>query len=311
MYVIGMDKYEEMKTFVQIVDAGGISHAADTLDIAKSAVSRRLKELESRLHVQLFNRSTRKFSLTDTGKSYYEQCLRLLNDLEEVESLVTNENAKPTGKLRIAAPLSFGISHLGDVVKTFINNNPDIQIELHLDDRRINIIEEHYDIALRIGVLEDSQLIARKLFTLNLIPVASTKFLNTHGAPETAQDLESLEMVGYMLGDDYLHYTSPDGQVGKIKPKIVHSCSNGDFIAELIANDIGYSILPSFIAYKHIENKSMVPLLPGYSWGNEHAYAVYPSNRHLSGRVRAFIDHLVRSFENTPYWDKCIRHLLR
>jgi len=302
-----MDKYEEMKTFVQIVDSGGISHAASKLDIAKSAVSRRLNDLESRLHIQLFNRSTRKFSLTDTGKSYYEQCLRLLNDLDEVESLVTNENRKLTGKLRIAAPLSFGVAHLGNVVKTFINNHPDIKIELNLDDRRINIIEEHYDIALRIGVLEDSQLIARKLFKLNLIPVASPNFLNMHGVPKSASDLESLPMVGYMLSNDYLHYTDPTGHAGKIKPQIVHSCSNGDFIAELISNDIGYCILPSFIAYKYIEDKRLVPLLPKYIWGNENAYAVYPSNRHLSRRVRAFIEYLISSFENTPYWDDCIK----
>lgn len=302
-----MDKYEEMKTFVQIVNSGGISHASNKLDIAKSAVSRRLSDLESRLRVQLFNRSTRKFSLTDTGKSYYEQCLRLLNDLEEVESLVTNENTKLTGRLRIAAPQSFGLAHLGNVVKTFINNNSDIQIELNLDDRRINIIEEHYDIALRIGVLEDSQLIARKLFTLNLIPVASVNFLKIHGVPETAKDLESLAMVGYMLSHDYLNYTDPKGRLGKIKPKIIHSCSSGDFIAELISNDIGYSILPSFIAYKYIQNKSLIPLLSDYSWGNENAYAVYPSNRHLSRRVRAFIDHLITSFENTPYWDNHLK----
>jgi len=299
-----MDKYKEMKTFVQIVDSGGISHASDKLNIAKSAVSRRLNDLESRLRIQLFNRSTRKFSLTDTGKSYYEQCLRLLNDLEEVESLVTNENTKLTGKLSITAPLSFGIGHLGNVVKAFIDKHPDIQIELNLDDKHINIIEEHYDIALRIGVLEDSQLIARKLFTLNLLPVASTDFIDKYGIPETAIDLEKLPMVGYLLSNDYLHFTDPDGQLGKIKPKIVHSCSNGDFIAGLISRDIGYSILPSFITYNYIKNKTLVPLLNGYSWGNENAYAVYPSNRHLSRRVRAFIDYLISSFDNIPYWDE-------
>ncbi len=299
-----MDKYQEMKTFVHIVDSGGISHASNKLNIAKSAVSRRLSDLESRLHIQLFNRSTRKLSLTDTGRAYYEQCLRLLNDLEEVESSVTNENVKLTGKLRIAAPQSFGLAHLGSVVETFILDNPDIQIELDLDDRRANIIEEHYDVALRIGVLEDSQLIAKKLFRLNLVPVASTKFLNDYGIPETTKDLESLPMFGYMLSSDYLHYTDPQGIIGHIKPKIVHSCSDGDFIAELISKGIGYSILPTFIAYKYIANNRLVPLLPDYTWGNENAYVVYPSNRHLSRRVRVFIDHLTMNFENTPYWDK-------
>lgn len=302
-----MDKYEEMKTFVQIVDSGGITQAANKLDIAKSAVSRRLNDLECRLRVTLFNRSTRKFSLTDTGKSYYEQCLRLLNDLEEVESLVTNENSRITGKLRVTAPLSFGLAHLGKVVKEFIDKHPEIQLELNLDDRRINIIEEHYDIALRIGALADSQLIARKLFTLNLIPVASRNFLKINGVPQTAKDLENLPMIGYMLSKNHFNYTDREGKSGKIKPPIIHQCNNGNFIAELASSDLGFAVLPSFIVYKQIENGSLIPLLPGYSWGKEGAYAVYPSNRHLSRRVRAFIDHLVTSFENNCYWDKCIQ----
>jgi len=301
-----MDKYEEMRTFVHIVDAGGISHAANRLDIAKSAVSRRLNDLEARLQVQLFNRSTRKLSITDTGRSYYQQCLRLLNDLNEVESSLCEDNAKLTGTLRIAAPLSFGLSHLGDVIKRFIHDHPEIKIDLSLDDRRVNIIEEHFDVALRIGVLEDSQLFARKLFTLNLIPVASANFLKIHGIPRTAKDLEKLPLVSYPISSNYLQYSDAKGNTGKIKPNIIHACNNGSFNAELVSNDIGYCILPSFIAYKYIENNALVPLLCDYSWGNESAYAVYPSNRHLSQRVRTFIDFLVISFENVPYWDKCI-----
>ena len=130
-----MDRYEEMKTFVHIVDSGGISHAADQLGIAKSAVSRRLSDLESRLSIQLFNRSTRKFSLTDTGQSYYNECIRLLNDLEEVESSITSSNQKLTGKLRITAPLSFGLGHLAPVITDFIAEHPNVQLELDLNDR--------------------------------------------------------------------------------------------------------------------------------------------------------------------------------
>ena len=180
-----MDKYEEMKTFVQIVESGGISHAANHLDIAKSAVSRRLNDLEARLRVQLFNRSTREFHLTDTGNAYYQQCIRLLNDLAEVESLVTRENKTLKGKLRVAVPLSFGLGHLGKVIYGFIKKHPEIQIDIDLNDREINLIEDNYDLSLRIGVLEDSQLIARKLFELKLIPVASPNFIKKYSMPKT------------------------------------------------------------------------------------------------------------------------------
>jgi len=301
-----MDKFEEMKTFVFIVDTGGITHAANKLNIAKSAVSRRLNDLESRLHIQLFNRSTRKLSLTDLGKSYYEQCLRLLNDLNEVESSITSENTKLTGKLRIAAPLSFGVGHLGKVIKAFATEHPDIQIELNLDDRKVNLIEEHYDIALRIGVLADSQLIARKLFKLNLMPVASTEFIKEYGLPKTPHDLDNLPMIDYMLRTNQFQFTDIKGASGKINPKIIHTCSNGDFIAELVANGLGFCLSPSFITYKHIENGNLIPLLQGYSWGEQNAYAVYPSKRHLSRRVQTFINFLIECFKGKPYWDKYI-----
>jgi len=299
-----MDKYEEMKTFVQIVESGGISHAANQLNIAKSAVSRRLNDLELRLSVRLFNRSTRKFNLTDTGNAYYQQCIRLLNDLAEVESLVTRENKVLKGKLRITVPLSFGLGHLGKVIYGFIKEHPEIQIDIDLNDREINLIEDNYDLSLRIGVLEDSQLIARKLFELNLIPVASPNFIKKYGMPKTPHELEKLPMIDYTLSSDYLSFSNKKGHSARIKPHIIHSCSNGDFIAEMVSYDLGFSILPSFIVYQYIENKKLQPLLTDYNWGNEHAYAVYPSTRHLSSRVRTFVDYLVEYFEGVPYWDK-------
>ena len=303
-----MDKYEEMRTFVHIVDSGGISHAADQLGIAKSAVSRRLSDLESRLRIQLFNRSTRKFNLTDTGQSYYNECIRLLNDLEEVESLVTRSNLKLSGKLRITAPLSFGLGHLGPVIADFITEHPDLQIELDLNDREVNLIEENYDLSLRIGVLEDSQLIARKLFKLKLVPLASPEYLKKQGIPMTPQELEKHSMIAYTISTgDYLHYTAQDGTQGSIKPKVSHSCSNGDFMEKLVLSGLGFAILPTFLAYKQIEKGALIPLLTNYSWGQENAYAVYPSTRHLSYRVRAFIDYLLVRFQGTPYWDECIK----
>jgi len=304
-----MDRYEEMQTFVRIIDAGGISRAADQLDIVKSAVSRRLSDLESRLGVQLINRSTRKFTLTDTGRAYYDQCIRLLNDLEEVESSLSSEYKKVTGKLRISTPLSFGLSHLGPVIKDFIDLYPDVSLDLDLNDRQVNLVEDNFDLAIRIGVLEDSQLIARRLFKLNAVAVASPEYLAIHGTPTHPNDLNQLEMIGYSLSSrDYLNYQSTNGESGSIKPNIIHSFSNGDFIRQMVLSGIGFTLTPSFIVYKEIEEGSLIPFLSNYNWLEANAYAVYPPTRHLSHRVRAFIDFMVQRFEGTPYWDRCLEN---
>jgi len=303
-----MDRYEEMQTFVRIIDAGGISRAAEQLDLVKSAVSRRLSDLESRLGVQLINRSTRKFTLTDTGRAYYEQCIRLLNDLEEVESSLSSEYKKVTGKLRISAPLSFGLSHLGAVIKDFIEAYPQVSLDLDLNDRQVNLVEDNFDLAIRIGVLEDSQLIARRLFKLNAVVVASPEFLEKHGTPTHPKDLKGLDMIGYSLADkDYLSYRSNSGESGTIQPNMIHSFSNGDFIRQMVLSGIGFTLTPSFIVYKEIEQGSLIPFLCDYRWIEANAYAIYPPTRHLSHRVRAFIDFMVQCFEGTPYWDRCIQ----
>ena len=234
----------------------------------------------------------------------------MLNDLEEVESSVTSSDQKLTGKLRITAPLSFGLGHLGPVITDFIAEHPDVQIELDLNDREVNLIGESYDMSLRIGVLEDSQLIARKLFKVSLVSLASPEYLKKHGTPMTPQELENHPMIGYTISSgDYLHYTAQDGNQGSIKPSVSHSCSNGDFMGKLVRSGLGFTILPTFLAYKYIEKGELIPLLTDYSWGQENAYAVYPSTRHLSYRVRAFIDYLLARFHGTPYWDECLtRH---
>lgn len=302
-----MDRYEEMQTFIRIIDAGGISRASEQLNLAKSAVSRRLSDLEERLGVQLMNRTTRKFTLTDTGQAYYEQCTRLLNDLDEVESSLTSDDKKVTGKLRISVPLSFGLAHLGPVIQDFIDTYPEVFLDVDFNDRQVNLIEDNIDLAIRIGVLDDSQMIARRLFKLNTVVVASAEFLNHYGTPSHPDELKNMDMIAYsLLNNNYLSYHSKQGETGTVQPNIIHSFSNGDFIRQMVLSGIGFALSPSFIVHKEIADGRLVPFLTDYEWTEANAYAIYPPTRHLSHRVRAFIDFLVERFEGIPYWDHCL-----
>jgi len=304
-----MDRYEEMQTFIRVIDAGGISRAAEQLDLVKSAVSRRLSDLESRLGVQLINRSTRKFTLTDTGKAYYEQCHRLLNDLDEVESSLSSENKKVTGKLRLSAPLSFGLGHLGPVINDFILQYPQVLLDIDFNDRQVNLVEENIDLAIRIGVLQDSQLIARRLFAVNMVAVASPEYLKNQGVPAHPDELKDRSIINYSLsGQDFLTFRSAEGETGTVQPGILHTFNNGDFIRQMVLSGTGFTVTPTFIVYKDIEEGLLIPFLTDYSWGETavNAYAIYPPTRHLSHKVRAFIDFMVQRFAGTPYWDKCL-----
>ncbi len=166
------------------------------------------------------------------------------------------------------------------------------------------MVEEGYDVALRIGNMKDSGLIAKNLFRVTLLPVATPAFVQKHGHIESIDDLVKLPFLGYKLGDDYLNYTAPDGQFGRIKPLMAHSFNNGDFLHQMVLGGLGYSILPTFIVYHSFNAKTLVPLLGDHQWGNTHAYAVYPSARPLSNKTRTFIDFISAAFSGTPFWEK-------
>ena len=178
-----MDKFEEMQTFVRVVDSGSLSAAAERMEIAKSAVSRRLADLEARLGVQLLNRTTRRINLTDSGHQFYQRCLSILADLDESEQLISHENAELRGTIRIAAPLSFGIQHLSPILNDFLNEHVELNLDLSLNDRRVNLMDEGVDLGIRIGDLDDSSLIARRLAPARLILCASPDYLTKHGTP--------------------------------------------------------------------------------------------------------------------------------
>jgi len=301
-----MEKFEDIQAFVAVVDAGSFTAAAERLNSAKSAVSRRVSALEERLGVQLLRRTTRVLNLTETGRSFYARGTRILADLAEAEAAVQQEHGELRGTLRVALPLSFGVRHMCGPIASFKNQHPKVKFDLDLNDRRIDIIEENVDVAIRIGRLADSSLIARRLFDARTVVCASPHYLHTHGQPQTPEDLRDHDCMVYsnLADPDKWHYADETGERRSVIVNTVMQASSGDFLCNAAAHGQGIVLQPTFVAAESIRRGNLVPILQTYSWPKTPAYAVYPPTRHLSYRVRAFIDFLAKKFGDKPQWDR-------
>lgn len=299
-----MNRFEEFETFVRVVEAGSITAAAEQLGIAKSAVSRRLKELEARLGVQLMTRSTRQIVFTETGRVLYERALSHLADWKETESLLSDASSKLSGLIKIAAPVSFGVAHLGPAILDFSKRHPDVEFDIDLNDQVVDLIADGRDLAIRIGRLEDSTLIARRLASIKIVACASPDFLSKHGIPVSPDDLESLPELRYShRKNQFWSYRGPNGQEGKIKTSSHFCATNGEFLRDAALAHQGFVIEPCFILHNELRCGQLVEILPEYTWSPVAAYAVYPPTRHLSNRVRAFVDYLIQRYDGIPYWE--------
>ncbi|OOZ44382.1 LysR family transcriptional regulator [Solemya velum gill symbiont] len=300
-----MDRFDNMDTFVRVVEAGTISGAAERMGIAKSAVSRRLKELEAHLNAQLFHRTTRKMNLTDTGRAYYHQCVRILDDVLEAEIATSDAHGTLKGKLKIALPTSFGLLHMGPAINDFARTHPDIEFDLDFNDREVDLIQEGFDLAIRIANLPDSSLIARRLTPIRTLLCASPEYLKQEGTPQSPQELSGHQCLVYTLVPDYdyLQLTGPDGKLVRIRVSPYMKASAGEYLKDAALAGLGIILVPSFIAHKEIEEGRLVPILSDYESKQFDAYAIYPQTRHLSKRVRTFVDFLVKRFEGIPAWD--------
>ncbi len=301
-----MDKFEDLQAFVAVVEAGSFTAAAARLNVAKSVVSRRVSALEERLGVQLLRRTTRVLNLTESGSSFYEHSARILADLEEAEAAVQQEHGELRGTLRVALPLSFGVRHMCKPIAAFVKRHPKVRFDLDLNDRRVDLVEEGVDLALRIGHLEDSSHIARRLFEVRTIVCASPHYLGMHGTPHDPEELKDHDCLVYSnLRDPATWaYRDKDGTKRSVDVEPRMSVGSGDFLTNAAAHGLGIVIQPTFIAAEAIRRGSLVPILTDYEWPVTPAYAIYPPTRHLSFRVRAFIDFLAERFAGTPQWDR-------
>ena len=301
-----MDRFEDLQAFVAVVEAGSFTAAAERLDAAKSAISRRVSALEERLGAQLLRRTTRRINLTETGRSFYERSARILADLDEAESAVAQEHGELRGTLRVALPLSFGIRHMCEPVAQFSRRHPRVEFDLDLNDRRIDLIEEGVDLAVRIGRLADSSLIARRLFESRTVICGSAQYFEKHGMPKTPDDLRDHQCLVYGNLSDPSKWVCRDADGKRIGVDVTPSmtATSGDFLCAAAANGLGITMQPTFIAGEAISRGELVPILTNYRWPVTPAWAVYPPTRHLSYRVREFIEFLAAYFEGTPSWDE-------
>jgi DNA-binding transcriptional LysR family regulator len=304
-YTVG--QLEDMAIFIRIVEAGGISRAAEQLGMAKSAVSRRLVELETRLGVRLLNRTTRTSSLTEVGQSYFQRAIKVVDDVAELNALTTDANTSLEGTINLAAPLSFGLSHLAPAIDEFIKRHPELTINIDFSDRHVDLIENGLDLAFRITDLKDSSLIARKISPIKIILCASPEYLHNYGTPTTPDDLKTHHLLHYNISEtNTWKLTDNNGRQYSVSLSAKIKANNGDFLTDMAIAGHGIVSSPTFISWKAIASGKLIPILTDYSLPQPNAYAVYPQTRYLSRRTRTLIDFLVERFGDTPYWDSPI-----
>lgn len=300
-----MGQLEDMEAFVRVVEAGGIGTAAEQMGIAKSAVSRRLSELEARLGVTLINRTTRTQKLSDTGEHYYSRALQIINEMSELNNITSNPECDLKGTIRISAPLSFGLTHLSPALDTFFKEHPQLTLDIDFTDNQIDLIGGGYDLAFRIGDLDDSSLKARRLFPVNFALCASPKYLEEHGTPKDHEALKTHQVLRYSLASNTtLTLVDKDQQKHHVAIKGNIIANNGDFLSFMAAAGHGILFTPTFISWESLAIGDLVPILQDYQLPKMNAYAVYPQSRTLSRRTRLLIDFLVERFGDNPYWDQ-------
>jgi len=299
------DALQEMVVFSRIVAAGSLSAAARDLGLSPALVSRRLAALEARLGVRLVNRTTRSLHLTDEGASYHETCGRLLAEIEEANAAVSAGGQEPKGTLRVALPASFGNQYVAPLVPQFAARYPAVQLALSLSDRTVNLVEEGFDVAIRIAALADSSLAARKLAPNRRVVCASPAYLRRHDTPRNPGDLAQHNCL---LAGDFAsnwEYKGPDGKTGSVRVTGRYVCDNWEVLREWALAGLGVALKSTWDVRRHLEDGSLVSLFPGFSFDTDVAiYAVYPHRRHLPAKTRAFIEFLADSFGPEPYWDK-------
>ena len=299
-----MGQLEDMAMFVRVVEAGSITKAAEQLNIAKSAVSRRLKELETRLGSQLISRTTRQSNLTQAGEQYYQKVHHILSEVDALNEETSGTPTRIEGTLKMTAPLSFGLMHLNDVIDEYANQHPELNFELDFSDRHTDLIEEGFELAIRIRELQDSSYQAKRLALIRYALCASPEYLERMGTPKTFDDLSEHEFLQYgMSKSSTIELIDEQGKkhqvavIGKIK------ANNGDFLREMAVKGHGIAFLPTFITYQALISGELVPILQQYQLPTLNAYAVYPKNRFLSQRCRYLIDFIAERFGDNPYWD--------
>jgi DNA-binding transcriptional LysR family regulator len=299
-----MDRLRAMEIFVQAVDAGSFSAASRNLNTSVASVTRYVAHLEERLGIRLIQRSSRKLSLTEGGSAYYTPCRQILDDLADADSEVGATAVQPTGVIKLSVPVSFGIHHLAPRWPDFLARYPDISLELSVTDRLVDLLEDGFDAAIRVGRLIDSSLVARKLAPARMVVCAAPAYLARHGTPDTVASLAEHRCLSnsYMTpGDDWTLCRQDEACKVRVAGR-VHA-NNGDTLRAAALAGQGIIAQPSFLVGPDLAAGRLVELLPGWEMQELGIYAIYPSRRHMSAKLRVLLDYLAQAFGPTPDWD--------
>lgn len=284
-----MASWEGVREFAAVAETSSFTTAAARLGVSVAHISRQIVRLESRLDVKLFHRTTRKVMTTEEGRVYYQHCRQVLDGLEEAERAVTNLQSQPSGNLRMTAPVSYGEKYIAPLVNDFLLHYPKLEVELNLTNQRLDLIEEGVDLAIRLGVLEDARLVARKLGAREQYLCASPNYVSRRGEPRTLSDLDGHDCLLGTL--DYWRFND-GGRIRNIKVKGRMRCNNGPALLDAALKGLGLVQLPHYYVEAHLQQGALVSVLDTHRPAQEGIWALYPQNRHLSPKVRRLIEFL-------------------
>jgi len=298
-----VDRFLAINAFVRVVEAGSFARAAERMDVSVSAVSRQVAELENHLDARLLNRTTRRLSLTESGRAFHERAVQLLADLEEAEQSANAGTLAPRGTLRLTSSNTFGARHLAPAIAEFVSRYPAMRFDIELSDRATDLVEEGFDVAVRIGSIGSQNLVGRKVGVTSLICCAAPSYLARHGEPRTPEDLAQHQCLSYEYSPQRNLWPFRDRQGRERDVRIagpVHA-NSGSFLEALAAEGVGICYEPDFIVGPEVKAGRLKVLLRTFAPPPSSIYVAYPSRRHLSAKVRVFADFLATRFAN-PDW---------
>jgi len=299
-----MDKFQEMRAFVGVVDSGSFVGAAEALGMSKPTVSRYVGDLETRLGIRLLQRTTRKLSLTAEGEVFHARCRELLANVDEAEAEITSRRGEVAGQLKLSVPVTFGELHLAPLWGQFMARHPKVTLDVSLSDRTVDLVDEGFDAAIRIARLPASSLISRKLTSTRLVLCASAKYLKRHGTPRHPDELAAHAILNYTLlatGDNW-EFDGPKGRVvAKVTPRF-RSNSGSTCVAAALQH-LGIILQPTFLVAEDLRSGALVEVLPQYRSSEIGVYIVYPTRKHVPPKVRMLVEFLVAAFRDKPWPD--------
>ena len=296
-----MEQITAMRLFTRVVQTGSFSAVARESGISQSSVSKNLAALEAKLGARLLARTSRKLKLTEVGCDYYERCLPILMEIDEAEATVRSMTSNPSGVLRVNVPVSFGQRHVIPRMSEFMRAYPNVKLDIMLLDRQVDLVAEGVDVAIRIGILDDSSLIARRLGDSPRLLVASKSYLQKHGRPNHPDELKNFDCLVYsLLGTGNIWHFLHQGKEFTVGVKGNFQANNGDALQQMALAGAGIMALPKWMSHPHIENGELEPILTEYTLQGFPIQAVYPQNRYVPSKVRSFVSFMQQSFASDP-----------